>query len=608
MTKENKVLTIDIGGENLKMAEFHYPETGGMVMHAFAFRKMVREEGESSRDMFSRYYNELIAEGGFTATNVRLSLSSQNSFQRLSKLPPVLGNRDAIDRLIEFEASQTMPYAIEDIEWGYQLLYHEWDEMVPEEQEDGSIAEISVHRSENEALFIAMKSDDVVPFTEVIEDSGKVVLSVDAAPVALFNAAMAAQIKDDECALLVNIGGGATSLMIADKHRVFMRNIPTAGESVTAQIAREFSIDANQAEDFKRRYGFVALGGAYEEPESELASKISKITRNVMTRLHGEISRSVSLWRAQHGGSAPTRILLAGGGSTMQYTTEFFNEKLRIPAEYLNTFPLIGIGSGVDKNLLQSVAPMSQALIGLGLRELGHAPLDISLLPKVIKKQFDLNSRKPFLYAAVGTLISSLLIFVFGLMLLRTHEQNRVAAIQQDVVKAENETKKIQQLNSELLNLQGQFDESMNFLRDRNTWARMISEIQRKMPANVWLVALEYDGDRKLNTVDTGESLGGEEDGMNLNKADDPNKRMPLKNISNLQNITKVRLVGYARDNHDDGGASINAFIEALRKESPEAPSFFDVNNVNLNRNRVDGVYNLSYFEIILTLKEQLRK
>jgi hypothetical protein len=83
---------------------------------------------------------------------------------------------------------------------------------------------------------------------------------------------------------------------------------------------------------------------------------------------------------------------------------------------------------------------------------------------------------------------------------------------------------------------------------------------------------------------------------------------MPLKNISNLQNITKVRLVGYARDNHDDGGASINAFIEALRKESPEAPSFFDVNNVNLNRNRVDGVYNLSYFEIILTLKEQLRK
>ena len=61
MTKENKVLAIDIGGENLKMAEFHFPETGGMVMYAFAFRKMVREEGESSRDMFSRYYNELVA-------------------------------------------------------------------------------------------------------------------------------------------------------------------------------------------------------------------------------------------------------------------------------------------------------------------------------------------------------------------------------------------------------------------------------------------------------------------------------------------------------------------------------------------------------------------
>ena len=608
MAKETKILAIDIGGENLKMAEFNFPETGGMLLTAFAFRKMVRIEDESDGAMFRRYYNELLSEGTFTANSVRLSLSAQNSFQRLSKLPPALGSQSAVDKLVEFEASQTVPYSIDEIEWGYQVLFHEWDELVPEEQEDGSITEVSVHREENEALFIAMRSDDVVCYTEVIEDSGKKIISVDAAPVALFNAAMAAQIKNDECTLLVNIGTSSTSLMIADHRRVFMRNIPTAGESVTAQIAREFGIERDQAEEFKRRYGFVALGGAYEEPESELAAKISKITRNIMTRLHGEISRSISVWRAQHGGSAPVKMLLAGGGSTMLYTTDFFHEKLRIPVEYLNTFPLIGIGSGVDKQLLQAAAPMSQALIGLGLMSLKHRPLSISLLPRVIKKQMDLDSRKPYLYASAITLISSLLIFLFGLFMLLDYEQRKVERVQQRLSQAENETKKIQQLNNQLNDFRSQFDESMQFLRDRNKWPKMISELQSKMPPNMWLVAVEYDGDRKLKS--TGNENSYEDSGETpvVATAEQPNKRMNIADICNNQDINRIRLVGYTRDERDDRGGAIRTFINNLSDQANAEKSLFDVSNVRRVRNREDNAYNLSYFEIILTLKEPMRK
>lgn len=607
MAKENKILAIDIGGENLKMAEFHYPENGGVVLAAFAFRRMVALEGESNGEMFRRYYKDILLDSNFSAKEVRVSLSAQNSFQRLSKLPPMLGNRAAVDKLIEYEASQTVPYSIDEIEWGYQLLYHEWEEMVPEEQEDGSVQEVAVKREENEALFIAMKSEDVVTYTDIIEESGRQVLSVDVAPVALFNAALAAQIKEDECVLLVSIGGASTSLMIADKRRVFMRNIPTAGDAVTAQIAREFSISLEQAEEFKRRYGFVALGGAYEEPESELAAKISKLTRNVMTRLHGEISRSVSVWRAQHGGSAPSRILLAGGGSTMLYTTEFFNEKLRIPAEYLNTYTLIGIGAQVDKNLLQSTAPMSQELIGLGLRHIGHCPLDISLLPKTIKRQLELNSRKPYLYASAVTLIVSLLIWAFGLLLMLDFEKRRVEAVKNDLSKAEAETKRIQQLNGELNNYRGQYDEAVQFIKDRGKWAAMVSEIQSKMPPNMWLVALEYDSDRKLKSTGSESSYDKSGEAVKVG-ASDPNKRQTIDVISNNQDINRVRLVGYARNDGGDRGAAVYAFIHNLSRKEDADKSFFDVENVR-RRDSVDtNDYNLSYFEIILMLKEPLRK
>ena len=605
MVKENKILAIDIGGENLKMAEFHYAENGGMTLEIFAFRKMVRAEGESNREVFSRYYHELLAEYGFTANAVRISLSAQNSFQRLSKLPPVLGSKDAVDLIVANEVEQTVPYAIDEIEWGYQLLYHEWEEMVPEEQEDGTIQEVSVKREENEALFIAMRSDDVVSYTDIIEESGKTVLSVDAAPVALFNAALAAQIKEDECALLINIGGSSTSLMIADHRRVFMRTIPTAGEAVTSSIAREFAIDREQAEDFKRRYGFVALGGAYEEPESELAAKISKLTRNVMTRLHGEISRSINVWRAQHGGSAPTRVLLAGGGSTMMYTTDFFNEKLRVPAEYLNTYSLIDFGESLDKELLQSAATMSQALIGLGLRGLDHAPLDISLLPRKIKKQVEFNRRKPFLYASVVTLLVCLVIVIFGLNKLLMFETSRIANARKVYDQRYREFQKIDAIKGELDSKKEQYNQMKSIVEGRQKWSGLIDVIQSRMPKNMWLVALEYESDNVLHAGDAANSGEGEySEETVVASAVDPDKRQTITKVVNSTQINRVRMVGYTL------GAGIETasdFLSSMKAYAQDEKSLISDIQPTVN-NTSSTEWNLYYFEYKLTLREPMKK
>ncbi|MBO5823272.1 MAG: pilus assembly protein PilM [Lentisphaeria bacterium] len=605
MVKENKILAIDIGCENLKMAEFHYAENGGMTLEIFAFRKMVRAEGESNREVFSRYYHELLAEYGFTANAVRISLSAQNSFQRLSKLPPVLGSKDAVDRIVENEAEQTVPYAIDEIEWGYQLLYHEWEEMVPEEQEDGTIQEVSVKREENEALFIAMRSEDVVTYTDVIEESGKTVLSVDAAPVALFNAALAAQIKEDECALLINIGGSSTSLMIADHRRVFMRTIPTAGEAVTSSIAREFAIERDQAEDFKRRYGFVALGGAYEEPESELAAKISKLTRNVMTRLHGEISRSINVWRAQHGGSAPTRVLLAGGGSTMMYTTDFFNEKLRVPAEYLNTYSLIDFGEALDKELLQSAATMSQALIGLGLRGLDHAPLDISLLPRKIKKQVEFTRRKPFLYASVVTLLVCLLIVIFGLNKLLMFETSRITNARQVYDQRYREFQKIDAIKGELDSKKDQYNQMKSIVEGRKKWSELIDIIQSRLPKNMWLVAMEYESDNVLHAGDAGASGDGEySEETVVASSVDPDKRQTITKVVNSTQINRIRLVGYTLGS---GIETASDFLSSMKAYAQDEKSLISDIQPTVN-NTSSTEWNLYYFEYKLTLREPMKK
>ena len=123
--------------------------------------------------------------------------------------------------------------------------------------------EISDSHEEYEALFVAVKTDLITHFTDVIVDSGKDVISVEIAPVALFNAAKGAgQCREDECVLLLNIGGRGSNLMIADQNRAFIRSIPIAGDSITHQIAKEFGIGFIEAEELTFRHGFVDLGGA----------------------------------------------------------------------------------------------------------------------------------------------------------------------------------------------------------------------------------------------------------------------------------------------------------------------------------------------------------
>ena len=510
MAKSNKVLTIDVGGDNLKMAEFSFVSGGGLVLTGFAFRHFDAKNESEDAPTFEQVYNEMLAENGFTARDVRLSLAAQNSFQRLSKLPPMLGNRASIGKVVEYEARQTVPYSMNEVEWGYQLIHHQWVENTTETAEDGTVEEVAVERSEYEALFVAMKTEEITPYTDVIEASGRKVLSVDIAPVALFNAAKAAQqVGDDECVLLINIGGSVSSLMISDHNRAFMRSIPIGGNTITVQIAKEFGISNEEAEELKLRHGFVALGGAYDDPESELAATISKVARTIMTRLHGEVSRSINVWRAQHGGAQPTRVLLSGGGSTMLYVTDFFQEKLRVPVSYLNTFGAISIDPGVDKEALQPIAPMFQELIGMSLRSVTRCPIDISLLPRAISEQRDLNRKKPYFFASAVGVVICLLVFAFSVSKLSDYEKRRGEVAEQNLKSVEGVAKEVAGLNSTRNSAKGELDKFRNIMGERNKWTKVMTELQRITPDGMWYVVVEGVADKNQGENQDGDSMGG---------------------------------------------------------------------------------------------------
>src|SRR3712207_8279499 len=79
-------------------------------------------------------------------------------------------------------------------------------------------------------------------------------------------------------------------------------------------------------------------------------ARVSKIVRSTMTRLHAELMRSISHYRAQQQGSAPARVFLCGGSASMPYMREFFQEKLQVPIEFFNPLRNVAVAESVPTN------------------------------------------------------------------------------------------------------------------------------------------------------------------------------------------------------------------------------------------------------------------
>ncbi len=572
---DNLVLTIDIGGGCLKMAEFSVADNGAIRLEKFAFRDLPDREMDPVL-AFAEAYRQLLNENDFRATRVSLSISGAASFSRLSKLPQLSENAPNIAKIVEFEAGTVVPYDMNEVVWGYQLLKHTIQverEVEAVIGEDRSKPKVEVENvDEFEALFVAVKSDQIDAYTEILVTSGKQVLSVDIAPAAMFNAAKVSQCQDNTSTLLLNIGARCTSLVIAEGERLFVRNIPIAGDSITLQISKEFGISFQEAEDLKIRYGFVALGGAYDEPESEVAATISKIARNIMTRLHGEINRSFSVWRSAHGGTAPKRMLLAGGGSLMQYTQDFFKEKLHIDVDYLNVFTGIAIADSVDRQKLLDVAPMFSELVGMSLRQVGACPVDISLVPERITFQQDFVQKRPYFYISAVLILFCLLCFLLTVIYRTRKSAELVSRTQDEVTQTMVWKKKIDTLSQELGAARGEYDEAMRFLKIRSNWTDMLLELQSMIPNTMFLVALEGLGTEVKPAAATGAQAAGGDPGLfGPAESADPAaaaktaQNFDRKDASLITDVNEIRLKFYTL-NLPQEEMVFNKFRQNLRK------------------------------------------
>jgi type IV pilus assembly protein PilM len=408
---------------------------------------------------------------GYKGQDVNYAVSAQSVFTRFVKLPSV--GEDQVDQIVGFEAQQNVPFPINEVVWDYQLV------------DQGNSAEVEV-------VLVAIKSDLLDEINDAVEGSGLKTSVVDVSPMALYNAYRYNYGEIQECALIIDIGARTTNLIFVEPRKVFSRSIPIGGTKVTEAVAKEFNEPFAGAEERKRQVGFVSLGGSYQDPDDPDIARVSKMIRNTMTRLHAEISRSIGFYRSQQHGSAPQRVYLSGGTSTLPYMREFFHEKLQLPVEFFNPLRNVQVASNLNVEEVGRNAHTLGEMVGLALRGALSSPMELNLRPATVVRRQRIGEQIPYFVMAGACLLLALVGVWLYFDRAASQTQAVIEALDQKTAPLSTVQARIDGVRTAIAKQEAVAAPLLDAISERQAWTKLVDEVHSRLPKEyVWITSYE---------------------------------------------------------------------------------------------------------------------
>jgi len=481
MAAPARLITLNIGSQTIGLAEFRLIH-GRLVLLNYRFREAPldpatgqRREAHVAMQETALVLREMMHEMHIHRGPVNYAVPAQSVFARFVKLPAL--DAEKIDKVIAFEAQQNVPFPMDQVVWDYQLVGGGMGEQI-------------------QVVIVAMKRDLLEEINNAVEETGLQTRIIGMASMGLYNAFCYNYTDLIGCSLLVDVGARTTNILFIEPGRIFSRSLPIGSSAITAAVAKEFGESFAAAETRKNRDGFVALGGA-AEPADPNIGRLSKIVRSTMTRMHAELMRSITHYRAQQQGDRPARIFLCGGGAGMPNMREFFQEKFELPIEFFN--PLQNVSVSESAPAAARSPYLFGELVGLALRSVAICPMKLNLLPASVVRRQDLEKRRPFFIAAAACILLALLGWSAYYTRAAQVAQQTAQTMRQKNDSMRGAEAQLDKLKKQIATLDNVATPLITAVSDRNFWPEILEDLNARLPeADIWITELAATSGGKL--------------------------------------------------------------------------------------------------------------
>jgi type IV pilus assembly protein PilM len=345
--KPAPILGIDFSASSVKVVELAPGRQAAMRLERYAIEPIERgaivdgnvEKPEAVADALMR----AVRKSGTKTRTAALALPSSSVITKRIMLPAGL-REDDYEMQVETEASQYIPFAIEEVNLDFQILG-------PSQTSSDDV----------DVLLAASRKEKVDDRVVVAEMAGLKPMIIDVEPYA------ARSTIDHVVSYLPNHGEGlilavfdigqmATSLtVVLNGQTIFERDQAFGGNQLTQDIVRLYGLTPEEAE-LKKRTG--DLPDNYEK----------ELLRPFVEQGASDISRALQFFFTSTPYTRVDRIFLAGGTAVTPGLMEAIGERTSVPTEILSPFQGMEIADSVREKQMRMDAPALLVSCGLAMR------------------------------------------------------------------------------------------------------------------------------------------------------------------------------------------------------------------------------------------------
>ena len=394
MAENQAAWGIEIGQAGLKAIKLRYADAAQQVV-AVAFDyvahpKLLNQPDAVPDELIRQALETFLSRNQIGSDLVAISLPGQNALAKFIQLPPV--EQSKVAEIVKYEARQQIPFALEEVIWDFQAL--------------GGGVEESGYLLDGEVGLFAMKREQVQHHLQPFLDRKVEVELIQIAPLSLYNFLCYDRLgyrkneprePSEDYSVVVDMGSDATTLMVTNGKKIWIRNMPVGGNHFTRALTKEMKLTFAKAEHLKCN--------ATKSPDPRA---VFQALRPVFNDYVAEIQRSIGFFSSVNRSAKISRLIGVGNGFRLAGLQKFLQQNLQYEVERVDTFQAL-VGDNVlnaplfQENLLTFCVPY-----GLALQCLKLTDIHTTLLPPEIATARLIRRKKPWAVATAATLLLGL--------------------------------------------------------------------------------------------------------------------------------------------------------------------------------------------------------
>ena len=462
MAAGSAVWGIDIGQCSLKALKLRLTGTDQVEALAFdliEYPQLLSQPDADPDALIHTALEKFASRNEFQGDRFVIGVPGQQTFARFCKMPPV--DPKKLPELVRFEASQQIPFDIDDVVWDYQTFT----------AADSPDVEVGIFAMRNDLIRRHIGYFTAVGITADI---------VQTLPSALYNFSCFEHPDPaaGQAGVIINVGAQNTDLVVVEPHSAWTRNIPLGGNNFTEALVRAFKLPFSKAESLKRTAA-----------TSKYARQIFQAMRPVFAELVAEIQRSIGFYSSTRREVELKHVWALGNAFRLPGLQKYLENNLSIAGGIFKVekFDKLATSAALDTPQFSNNTLTFAAAYGLALQGLGLARINASLLPSELVRASLWSKKRPYFVAAASILgLAAILPYTRNML----DQQSLASAMdtaervaQPIIAEAKGFREQFNQVQTNTTEQEKNLEKLLELRKDKQLIARIASLIHEAMPA-----------------------------------------------------------------------------------------------------------------------------